>query len=220
MRHVLFTCISNLSNLGLCCLIFVFGLSSLTKCYSFCLVSSTWTHATQNDRLRVHGTAPEPANMIHHPTPHLHIHRKEGAGLPPPLFRLHMGTFHWMGVGGCSCYLRPFGDDLLVLWRVVNLMWQWQVLPWKINNMEPKKIHPWKRQLIFQFSIFRFHINLPGWTFVSFVGFRLHRNQGQTVSSTSTAETGTSHWASERRSLFKWYCYLQDAVLIDLWYCF
>ena len=148
-------------------------------------------------------------------------HPQEGRGwITPPLFRLHMGTFHWMGVGGCSCYLRPFGDDLLVLWRVVNLMWQWQVLPWKINNMEPKKIHPWKRQLIFQFSIFRFHINLPGWTFVSFVGFRLHRNQGQTVSSTSTAETGTSHWASERRSLFKWYCYLQDAVLIDLWYCF
>jgi len=145
-----------------------------------------------------------------------------------------MGTFHWMGVRGCSCYLwwytlpetniapskTIFGDDLLVLWRVVNLMWQWQVLPWKINNMEPKKIHPWKRKLIFQFSIFRFHINLPGCTFVSFVGFRLHRNQGQTVSSTSTAETGTSHWASERRSLFKWYCYLQDAVLIYLWYCF
>lgn len=43
--------------------------------------------------------APEPANMIlvckekllnHHPTPHPH-------------YRLHMGTFHWMGVGGCSC---------------------------------------------------------------------------------------------------------------------
>lgn len=142
-----------------------FGLSSLIKSYSFCLVSSTWTHTTKNDSLGVHGTAPEPANMIHHPTPHLHIHRKEGAGLTP-LFGYIWAHFIGWGLEGVLAIY----DDIFPSWnehsplknrwledhfrgRFVSLMEgskfdvaMTHFTPWKTSNMEPKNIHPWIRK--------------------------------------------------------------------------
>jgi len=60
----------------------------------------------------VHGTAPEPANMIHHPTSHLHIHRKEGAGLPPFFGYIWAHFIGWVLEGVLAIY-----DDIPFLKR-------------------------------------------------------------------------------------------------------
>ena len=143
--------------------------------------------------------------------------------IPFVLFPLP-GTFHWMGVGGRSCYLwwytlpetnidpskTIFGDDLLVLWRVVNLMWQGQVLTWKINNMEPKKCTPgkgnWSSNSPFSGSILVFQ-GVP--LFPSLVS-----DYTETKVKPSVAP------ARQRQGPVTGHRKLQDAVLIDLWYCF
>ena len=71
MHRVLFTCLCNASNLSLTCVVWylLYLLSSNPISFVFRLPGPIQPKMIASG-LCVHGTAPKPANMIHHPTPH------------------------------------------------------------------------------------------------------------------------------------------------------